>query len=114
MITISINKLKVNASIGVYPHEKEALQPLLIDMNIHYRRHKVADELSSTLDYDAVMLLAKNVIGQGHFDLLETLSDAIGIAVMKLPGVKALTLTLYKPNASNEADSISVTQAFKA
>lgn len=109
--TIFIKGLAVNAVIGVFDWEKEIKQPLLFDIELYTELFKASqsDDLQDTVCYktvsDDVLALTK----ASRFDLIETLAEAVCEKIFaSQPAVTALQLTLHKPEAVPEAQSVGL------
>jgi dihydroneopterin aldolase/2-amino-4-hydroxy-6-hydroxymethyldihydropteridine diphosphokinase len=95
---ILINDLRVISVIGVLEHERQAPQPLRIDVDIHVDLHDagLSDDLTETVNYGEVCerLVA---IARDHSDLLlERLAQRMADVVLEFPRVHSVDLTLTK------------------
>jgi dihydroneopterin aldolase len=95
---ILINDLRVVSVIGVLEHERQAPQPLRIDVDIHVDLHDagLSDDLTETVNYGEVCgrLVA---IARDHSDLLlERLAQRMADVVLEFPRVHSVDLTLTK------------------
>ena len=101
---IAITGMVVPCVIGVYPHEKNEPQPLLVDLAVDVAAATLRDELADTMDYAALTEDVKFVLEHGRFHLIETAAAALlGYLLAPLAGVRPLvkraTVTLCKPLA---------------
>ena len=73
---IFVKGLMIQASIGVHPHEYEATQPIIIDVELDMADMKLPkeDRLHETLDYGLVAEKCEELALQAHVQLVETLS----------------------------------------
>ncbi len=108
--TIFVRGLRVDASIGVYPHEHESTQPIFIDVRLDLgdTPPPVEDRLGETIDYEAVANQAKSLAKEGHVQLVETLAERLANWCLEDPRVKAVTVRIEKPNALAAADAAGV------
>jgi dihydroneopterin aldolase/2-amino-4-hydroxy-6-hydroxymethyldihydropteridine diphosphokinase len=95
---ILIKDLRVISVIGVLEHERQAPQPLCIDVDIHVDLHDagLSDDLSETVNYGEVCerLVA---VARDHSDLLlERLAQRMADVVLEFPRVHSVDLTLTK------------------
>ena len=109
--TIFIHQLRVEAVIGVYDFEKEKPQPLLLDFELKVDLHAAgkSDDLTETVDYAEVAQQVIKHIQQTRYELLEALAEALcQLLFQKFAGIEAITLTLFKPEAVNEAETVGI------
>jgi dihydroneopterin aldolase len=81
---IELRGLRLDASIGVLPHEHERVQPIEIDLDVvaDLGRAGASDDLTDTIDYGALCALAEALVGAGHVELLEALAERLAAAVL--------------------------------
>lgn len=103
MDTIHIEGLRVDALIGVHPHEREGRQPLLFDLELAFdnRPPAASDDVADALDYAAVCeAVREHVTGRGD-QLLETLLETLASdLLMRFPAARRLRLRVHKPEAA--------------
>ena len=80
---IELRGLRVTASVGALPEERERAQPLEIDVDIatSLAPAGASDRLDDTVDYGAVCDAVEKVFGDGHIVLLEAVAERIAAAV---------------------------------
>ncbi len=107
---IFVEGLRVDASIGVHPHEYESTQPILISvrLNIGDMALPVEDRLAETIDYEAVANHAKALCREGHVQLVETLAKRLADWCLQDKRVCAVTVRIEKPNALAAADAAGI------
>ena len=108
--TVFVRGLRVDASIGVYPHEHESTQPIFIDVSLDLGNTPPPsdDRLPETIDYEAVANKAKALAKEGHVQLVETLAERLATWCLKDDRVRAVTVRIEKPNALAAADAAGV------
>jgi len=76
---IELRGLRVMARVGVLPHEKEADQPLELDLDlsVDLAAAGASDALADTVDYGAVCDAAVGALRAGHVELLERLAAVV-------------------------------------
>ena len=76
--TISVDDLVLDARIGVYDDEKQGTQRVRFSVaaKIHAAPH-TSDELDSTISYDFIIDGIREIVASRHFNLVETLVEAI-------------------------------------
>lgn len=85
---------------GVHDWEREALQPFLVDVELHLdlRPAGTTDDLTRTADYSAVARLVRGVVAERSHRLIEGLAEAIAAAVLSQhPLVDAVVVRVSKP-----------------
>jgi len=85
---IELRGLRVMARVGVLPHEKEADQPLELDLDlaVDLTAAGASDALADTVDYGAVCDAAVAAVRAGHVELLERLAARVAEAVLAADG----------------------------
>ena len=99
---INVRGLRVNnASIGVHDHERETLQPVIVDFSVCVDVHKAAstDQLDHTIDYTRLVQLVAQVCQSRHFFLLETLCEMLAVELLERFAVRQVMVEVHKPNA---------------
>lgn len=107
---VFIEGLKAQAVIGVYDWEKKIQQDLLFDLEMEHDNRVPAesDDLSKTLDYEAISNFILTFCAEHQFELIETLAEHLVGNLMGQFKLNAVTLTLRKPGAIAEARSVGV------
>jgi dihydroneopterin aldolase len=107
---IAIEGLEVSCVVGVYPHERDRLQPLRVDlsMEVDTRRASQNERLRDSVDYAAVASQVSFLLTTCRFGMLETAAHALSRLLLAPPAlgerraqVEALKLRLTKPSALN-------------
>lgn len=101
MDQIYIRQLKLKAVIGIYPRERKAPQPLVVDLALHtdLRAAGRSDRLTDTLDYAALVARIRKAVARSRFQLLEALAEHIAGLCLHAPRVAAVDVTVVKPRA---------------
>lgn len=110
MDQIFINDLRLECIIGVLPYEREAPQPLWINVTLtcDLGRAGESDDLHDTLDYKALADGITELAEGSSFFLIERLADAVAFHCLKSPFVNAVTVRIDKPQALENARSAAV------
>ncbi|HVL55948.1 MAG TPA: dihydroneopterin aldolase [Burkholderiaceae bacterium] len=109
--TIFLRGLRVDAEIGVFPHEKNRTQPLKLDADISVsdsKFHPTRDKLAEVFDYQRIRDALIDVVKNGHIHLLETLAERAIERLLALPDVRAVRLRITKFTAFEDCDSVGV------
>ena len=114
---IVIDELVVQASIGIYPHERKKKQPLVISLNLN-----IATEINtdSTMD-NPIAMENKNficykqlcddlqaIVALGHIPLLEDLGEMLAECCFARKQVQSIWLSLKKPQAIKTAKGAGI------
>lgn len=96
---------------GVLEAERENGQDFSVDVTLLVDSPKVNDDLNNTVNYAEVAKLVHQFITGKPVDLIETLADQIADKIFTLPLVKAVEVTVNKPNAPIDLpfENVSVT-----
>lgn len=109
--SIFIEGMRIDARIGVHPHEQGREQPLELDAEIEVddaRFHPVADRLREVFDYQAVRAVILQVVATGHIHLLETLAGRVIESLLALPDVQAVRIRIRKFTAFEDCRAVGV------
>lgn len=100
---IHIEGLRVDALVGVHPHERRGRQPLLFDLELGFdaRVAAASDEVADALDYAQVCEAVRaHVAGRGD-QLLETLLESLAdLLLERFPAARRLRVRVHKPEAA--------------
>ena len=107
MDTLRIEGLMVDCVVGVYPHERDAPQPLRVDVDLEFDMSAAADErLHETVDYAQLSAQIIFVLRSARFRLLETAAVTIAKLALAPPcpaerraQVEAARVRVTKPGA---------------
>ncbi len=99
---IFVKGLRVDAAIGVYAHEHGRTQPLIIDATFDLTLHDIT-ALKDTLNYEKVGEIARGFLARGHVTLVEPLAEDIAQALLALPYVRRVEISISKPEALKDA-----------
>src|SRR6266498_1072719 len=99
---ITLTGLRVQATHGVFAHEKENGQEFVVDVTVWLELSAAAksDDLSDTLDYGELATRVAAVVGGPPRDLIETVVTEAAEDLMRwAPGLHAVEVTIHKPSA---------------
>lgn len=109
---ICIEGLKVEGLIGVYPHEQDVPQRLVVWLCAETDTQAAgrSEQLVDTLDYDRLADCARTVIRERHHNLIETVAERIAARVLSFHQgkVKSVTVRVEKPGAVADAELAAV------
>jgi dihydroneopterin aldolase len=92
--------LVVEGRHGVHDWERAALQPFIVDVELHLDLGPAGrgDDLARTVDYSAVARRVREIVETGSFRLIEALAEAIAQALLAdWPAVDATVVRIRKP-----------------
>ena len=98
---VLIQDMQLDTLVGVYPEERQALQPLIFDIELgtDFTAAFACDDVSRTLDYAAVKAQVERLCEQNHFDLLESLAGYLLTNLFTLFPADWIGLKIRKPRA---------------
>ncbi len=109
---IRISELRAMAVVGALPHEREAAQPLRIDLVLDVDLHDAgrSDELDETVHYGLVAEQVSALVTESKDVLLERLATRIADEVLTFGRVEAVEveLTKLRPPIAVDAATTSV------
>jgi len=97
-VKIFVRDLIVQAEIGIHDHEHGRTQPLLLEVELSLIPHPIV-HFSDTVDYEQVVIKAREVAESGHFNLVETFADRLGRALLSDGRVRTVRVRVEKPEA---------------
>ncbi len=108
--TVFIEGLHAKAVIGVYEWEKAIWQDLVFDIEMaHDNRIPAAeDDLSKTLDYEAISNAIIAFCNTRQYELIETLAERLCAELIASFALSSITMTLRKPGAVPAARAVGV------
>lgn len=102
-------------NIGVHDFEKKAEQRVVINIDLYVplvNNTPTGDDLHEVVDYDFMRETIKDITGQGHIQLQETLCDEIMQRMLAHPLVVAARVSTEKPDVYPDCAAVGV-EAFK-
>ena len=103
---ILINNLIIRASVGVYEHEKQNKQNIIVNVELLLSNDSEPkeDNLESTQDYSQFRKCLIDIIQSQHFQLLEILVEKIHTTMMLNTYVIGAKVNISKPNIFNDCE----------
>ncbi|MEM6581843.1 MAG: dihydroneopterin aldolase [Pseudomonadota bacterium] len=110
MDTVFIRSLTVSTVIGVYSWEREIRQQLVFDLELASDNQQAAadDRIEDAIDYAAISNRVIAFAESNHFRLIETMAEQVAALILKEFSVPWLRLSLAKPGAVAQAESVGV------
>ena len=107
---VFVRDLEVMASIGVYDHEKQYEQRIIVsvDLMVQDDYDGKSDDLPDVLDYGQIVDFIHAIIKEEHMNLIETLAERIAQRCLATPQVYAVKVKIEKPDPFPEARSVGI------
>ena len=98
---ITITGISGHGYHGVLDFEKAQGQTFIVDVVLEtdIRPAAGSDDLTRTIDYGGIAELVHSHITGDGYDLIETLTERIAVAVLEASTATAVEVTVHKPNA---------------
>ena len=109
---IRVDGIELQAFIGIYPHEHEMRQPLVIDLALYLSLEEAGlkEDISQTIDYDEVVRLTQEIVQARHYKLVETLAETLAARMKEVfaPKLEQIRICVAKPRALLDARSVQI------
>lgn len=106
---VFVNRLAVEASIGIHPHERENKQTIWLTIDAGVLEESATPEaIGDVVCYEDICKVATALAGEGHIDLVETLAERIADRLMQDPRLVQIRVQIEKPEAIDEAASVGI------
>lgn len=98
---ITVTGIRAIGHHGVFPEEKRAGQPFVVDvtLGLDLSVAGLSDDLTATVDYGTVARQIRDDIVGEPLDLIEALAERIARTCLDHPAVRAVEVTVHKPEA---------------
>jgi dihydroneopterin aldolase len=106
--TTGLHDLRIDCIVGIYPHERDNTQTVMLDLELDYDFGAAAlsDAIPDAVDYDAVVSMVTELIQTRRFQLIEAMAEATTALLLdRLPVVKGVRMEIRKPAAVPAAAS---------
>ena len=106
---VFVNRLAVEASIGIHPHERENKQTIWLTIDAGVLEESATPEaIGDVVCYEDICKLATALATDGHIDLVETLAERIADRLMEDPRLVQVRVQIEKPQAIAQAASVGI------
>ena len=107
---VFIRDLVLSALIGVYRHEKENPQPIRINLDLAVRENSIPnrDRLEEVVSYEDIANGVRQMVANGHVNLVETLAQEISDMCFEHQRVQAVRVRIEKLDVFEDATSAGV------
>lgn len=111
MDRVSIEGLRIDATIGILDWEQDILQPLVIDLEMAWDNSLPAQSqrIEDALDYSAVSEVVIELVQSKPWGLIEDVAEQIAALILSTFSVPGLRIRVAKPTAVKEAHTVAVT-----
>jgi dihydroneopterin aldolase len=82
----------------VYNHEKGVTQRarFSVDIEVKPSEQSIEDQIERVLDYDMIIATIKDILAEGHINLVETLADEIATRCLAHPRAASVKVKIEK------------------
>ncbi len=110
MDTVFINGIRVSTTIGVYDHERNIIQDLIIDLELgcDTRQAGASDRFEDALDYDAISRRTLEFVQSTNYYLLEAVAEALANLLLAEFDIQEISIRITKPGAVAIADAVGI------
>ncbi len=107
---IIIKDLRLDMSLGIYDHEKDSLQPVIVNIVIEVSasRDKKPLGIQDVISYEDVVGKLKTLSASRHFDLAEEYVEEIAVLCLKYDKTKSCNISVIKTQILQEAYGVGV------
>ena len=100
--TAGLKSLKIDCIIGIYDHERQTPQTVIMDIDLDYDFAAAAgsDAIGDAVDYAAVARSVTEFVRRRAFQLIETMAEETAAMLLaQLTPVRTVRLEIRKPAA---------------
>ncbi len=103
-----LEDFEVQASIGIHPPERQARQRVLVNVMIELAGETwpAEDSIGEVLDYDFLRVEIGRLVADRHFNLQETLCQAILDLITHRDGVRRVQVSTRKTDVYPDCRSV--------
>lgn len=111
---VFVNRLALNARIGIHPHERAAAQNIFVSVDAAVAEQDLASDpaiepaIEDVVCYEGICKEIEAIIASGHIDLVETLAETIADRLMQDKRIMQLHVKIEKPDAIKAAESVGI------
>jgi len=108
---VFVHELTIQASIGVYSHEKLDKQRIRINLDLAVREGDASsmdDDINNVVCYEEVVTSIRALVESGHVNLVETLAERIAALCLEDRRVRVARVRVEKLDVFPDATSVGV------
>jgi dihydroneopterin aldolase len=108
-----MHDLVLDVEIGVYTHEKGVTQRVRFSVDVDVLPATVAldDNIARAFDYDTIIKGIKDIIAEGHINLVETLAERIAEHCLQHPRASSVLVRIEKLDKEPGAVGVEIVRA---
>ena len=108
MNRVFVEKLTLQARVGIHPHERAAPQELVVSIDAAVSTDSAAAQIDEVVCYENLVAQVKEIIAAQHYELLEVLAEKIADRLLADGRISHLRLRLEKPQAIAEVATVGI------
>jgi dihydroneopterin aldolase len=95
---VFVHDLVLDVEIGVYTHEKGVTQRVRfsVDVDVLPATSELCDDIARAFDYDTIISGIKDIVGEGHINLVETLAERVAGRCLAHPRAASVRVKIEK------------------
>ena len=107
---VLIKELILNIKLGYFDFEKEKPQKVKFSLEANYKDKKPTNDkdLKSIVNYDKLVKLIKKLVGNRHYNFLETLAEDIFDELFKDKRIDKIVLKIEKLEIIKDCSSVGI------
>jgi dihydroneopterin aldolase len=108
---VIIKNMRLDASVGIYDHEKAKKQPLIINVEALLKENETKFEnatIDDVFNYEILVQAIRDIVLNKHIDLLETIGERIIAFALSQKEIVSISVQLEKPAAFADMDAIAI------
>ena len=108
---LALRGLAIDVSIGVFEHEKRAVQPVRVNIDVWVPSEfcmPTQDRLDEVIDYGRLRQIAIETLTESHIHLLESACERMAASILVALPVRCVRVAIDKPQAFSDVDAVTV------
>ena len=109
---VFVRDLVLDCSIGIHPHEREALQRIRVNLDLAVREgdanDQLDDELANVVCYEGLTKGVRALVSREHVNLVETLAEDVAAMCLGDTRVRSARVRIEKLDILEDAESVGV------
>lgn len=105
---VIIRDLELDMYIGIYDHEKENKQRVIVNLDIEVKKqdYKDVDDYSMVFCYETIINEIQDLAAQGHINLVETFAQKITELCLAKSLTKSVRVNVQKPDIIDKTTGV--------
>lgn len=107
---VFVNRLSLQARIGIHAHERAAPQTIWVSVDAAVAEHELTEDavIEDVVCYEGISKQVTAIVDRGHIDLVETLAEMIADRLMTDKRIMQVLVKVEKPEAIEAAESVGI------